>query len=214
VTPTLAPSSTPRILPATMRTALILALAVALGVLVVSQWSYLEDLTQKQRIIATSSFPIVGEPAPSFDLPALDGDRLRLADYAGRPVIVYFWTTWCTVCKHEMPLLVEYYETQAAPIPLVSICSGRTETAAREVVTEFGLGFPVGYDEGKAIASAYQPREEGARRQITAFPFLAVIDADGTVLYALAGRCGSVEELVSTLERLELLQGQPEPALP
>jgi thiol-disulfide isomerase/thioredoxin len=109
-----------------MRTVLILAIAAVVGVLAVSQWSYLRDLTQKQRIIATASFPIVGEPAPAFDLPSLDGAGLRLSDFEGGPVIVYFWTTWCSVCKKEMPLLVDYVETDAAPVPLVSICSGRT----------------------------------------------------------------------------------------
>ncbi|UCF09794.1 MAG: TlpA family protein disulfide reductase [Candidatus Bipolaricaulota bacterium] len=194
-----------------MRTFLILAVAAVVGVLVVSQASYLLSLSQKQRVIATSSFPIVGEAAPSFDLPTLDGGRLRLADYSGRPVILYFWTTWCSICKREMPLLIEYHNTSAGPVPIVSICSGRNVETAEEIVTQFGIPFPVGYDDDKRIAKQYQPQEEGVSRQITAFPFAVVVDADGRVIYALAGRFVTVDGLLETLDRLELLDEETSP---
>ncbi len=44
--------------------------------------------------------------AASFDLPALDGEegeRVRLADFAGTPVVVNFFASWCTTCDAELP---------------------------------------------------------------------------------------------------------------
>jgi cytochrome oxidase Cu insertion factor (SCO1/SenC/PrrC family) len=32
--------------------------------------------------------------APAFALPALDGRTVRLEDYRGRPLLLFFWTTW------------------------------------------------------------------------------------------------------------------------
>jgi cytochrome oxidase Cu insertion factor (SCO1/SenC/PrrC family) len=35
-----------------------------------------------------------GQPAPPFTLPALDGQRVSLAELKGQVVLLYFWATW------------------------------------------------------------------------------------------------------------------------
>ena len=34
------------------------------------------------------------KPAPAFALPALDGRTVRLEDYRGKAVLLFFWATW------------------------------------------------------------------------------------------------------------------------
>jgi len=36
----------------------------------------------------------VGEPAPEFTLPALEGRTVRLADYRGKRLILFMWASW------------------------------------------------------------------------------------------------------------------------
>jgi hypothetical protein len=43
---------------------------------------------------ALNIVPLDGAPAATFALPALAGQRVSLADFAGRPVLLYFWATW------------------------------------------------------------------------------------------------------------------------
>lgn len=37
----------------------------------------------------------VGQPAPDFSVPALDGQRtVRLSDFRGRRVLIFQWASW------------------------------------------------------------------------------------------------------------------------
>ena len=36
----------------------------------------------------------VGDEAPDFTLPALDGSEVRLSDYRGKNVVLFMWASW------------------------------------------------------------------------------------------------------------------------
>jgi cytochrome c biogenesis protein CcmG/thiol:disulfide interchange protein DsbE len=47
--------------------------------------------------------------APNFELTRADGQLFKLHDYAGKPVIVHFWATWCPYCKNVNPVKKNCY---------------------------------------------------------------------------------------------------------
>ncbi len=58
--------------------------------------------------------PLNGKPAPNFALSDLKGDKVTLASYRGKAVMINFWATWCGPCRIETPWLVELRNKYAA----------------------------------------------------------------------------------------------------
>lgn len=52
-----------------------------------------------------------GAPAPDFAFVAPDGSDMSLQDFAGKPLLVNLWATWCAPCVAEMPTLDRVAQT-------------------------------------------------------------------------------------------------------
>lgn len=51
------------------------------------------------------AYPEAGSNIPNLSLRTLQGDVVRLSDYNGKSLILYFWSSWCKVCERGMPVL-------------------------------------------------------------------------------------------------------------
>ena len=52
----------------------------------------LEHTTMSE--ITSKYLPQVGDVAPDFDLPSIQGGMVRLSGYTGRKVVIFMWASW------------------------------------------------------------------------------------------------------------------------
>ena len=118
---------------------------------------------------------------PDFTIYTDEGDAVQLSDFAGRPVIVNFWASWCGPCQNEMPDFEQAYADYGDEIEFVMLNAtyGReTMDSARSFLEESGYTFPVYYDTDADAAAAIG---------VTAFPTTLFIGPDGTLTaYAIS----------------------------
>jgi thioredoxin-dependent peroxiredoxin len=98
----------------------------------------------------------VGQAAADFDLPADGGGRIRLADFKGKPLVLYFYpkddTPGCT--KEAQGFAAAYGEFQAAGVELVGI-SKDSVASHDKFKAKFQLPFPLASDEAGGVVEAY-----------------------------------------------------------
>ena len=79
----------------------------------------------------------IGKPAPEIDLPSLAGERVRLSEMRGRPVVVTFWGTWCPPCRTEFPELIRVFRAQTNVGLQVLAVNGRDQETSNKAVQKF-----------------------------------------------------------------------------
>jgi cytochrome c biogenesis protein CcmG/thiol:disulfide interchange protein DsbE len=62
--------------------------------------------------------PLVGKPAPAFELPILQqpGKKFAPSDMRGKVWLLNVWASWCDSCRDEHPLLVALSKKGLLPI--------------------------------------------------------------------------------------------------
>lgn len=57
--------------------------------------------------------PLIGKPAPAFELPVLGeaSRRVREADLHGVPYLLNVWGSWCPECRNEHPVISDFART-------------------------------------------------------------------------------------------------------
>jgi cytochrome c biogenesis protein CcmG/thiol:disulfide interchange protein DsbE len=102
---------------------------------------------------APTSYPA----AAGFTLPALGqaGQQVSLGQYAGKPVIVNFWASWCEPCQQETPLLASWYKQQHGHVVLLGLDENDTSADALKFAHAKGVSYPIGFDPKVTVALAY-----------------------------------------------------------
>lgn len=126
-------------------------------------------------------------PAPlkETSIQMLDGGSLRLADLAGKVVILDLWATWCPPCREEIPHLIELgneYRDEGLEVIGVTTEDPETDEAkVRSFAEEFQINYKLGW-AGREIAVGILSMS--GRDSI---PQTLIITRDGRILKHIVG---------------------------
>jgi len=135
---------------------------------------------------AAAADPAVGMAAPVLAGSGFTGNAVSTAP--GAPTLLVFLAHWCSHCQYEVPQLVRWHGSDRFPADLDVIAVATSTSAtnpnyppsawlARE---EWPALWPVLADSAAG--------EAAAAFGLTGFPFMVLVDADGTVRWRHSGR--------------------------
>jgi len=115
--------------------------------------------------------------APDFTVTDGNGNKVKLSDLRGKPVVINFWATWCGYCVQEMPAFEDMYAKYGDDVHfmMVDMVDGDRETVdgGKKFISDKGFTFPVYFDTDLEAAYAYY---------VTGLPVTYFIDADGNLI--------------------------------
>ncbi len=118
------------------------------------------------------------QPAPDFELVDVDGDKHRLSDYRGKPLIINFWATWCPPCREEMPSMNRAWSKVKDDVSMLAINVGEDEDTIFIFSADYPIDFPVLLDRSGEVIREWP---------VKGLPTTFVLDREGNIRYMAVG---------------------------
>ena len=119
--------------------------------------------------------PLIGKPAPQFELPRVDDPSQKISnrDFAGRPYVINIWGSWCVACREEHAALMEI--ARRAEIPLVGLNWKDELPLAQQWLKQLGNPY---------VASGFDPEgDAGIDWGAYGAPETFLVDARGIIVH-------------------------------
>jgi len=94
--------------------------------------------------VANHPTPVISRAAPDFSRIDLNHDRVTLAAYRGKVVLLNFWATWCGPCLIEMPHYVAWQQAyRKRGLQIIGISMDDDPQPVRAAYQSYRLNYPV-----------------------------------------------------------------------
>jgi len=114
----------------------------------------------------------VGEPVPAASFEMFDGSTGSFANYAGKPLVVNFFGSYCVPCVTEMPALEAAHQRYGDRVTFVGLDVSEPIAKGRTITDKTGVTYDLGRDASGSILRSVG----GVNMPTTIF-----VAADGTI---------------------------------
>lgn len=138
--------------------------------------------------------PLVGKPAPSFQLKLFDGTTFDLKKEYGKVVVVNFWASWCIpACVNEAPRWGEAWKRyKDRGVIILGVNYQDREEDALKFIKRFNKVYPNGPDVGSKISLEYG---------VYGVPETFFVDQKGMIAHKHIGEI-QMNTIIENLEKL------------
>ena len=138
-------------------------------------WSILQE--PNEPLVIAEAGSQVGDSAPDFTVPTLDGKTFTLSEHRGNPTIIFFMAYWCGTCIPEARALAQIHEEFGEEVSIVVL--DVDPTSSPEALAQFkaNAGNPEyiwAFDQGQEVIVGYQ---------IPSLDTTIIVDPNGIVSY-------------------------------
>jgi peroxiredoxin len=118
----------------------------------------------------------IGQKAAPFKLLSVEGKELELESFAKDKVtLLVFGTTWCPACRHEVPILKEYYnDLKDDGLKVLGIDIQESEKKVKSFIEKNRINYPVVLDSNAGVARLYK---------VVGIPLNITLDKNGVIRY-------------------------------
>ena len=148
-----------------MNKKILIVVVLLIGIAVtLSFGQYGSNVPSKRKAIA----------APDFSLQDLQGKTFKLSGQLGKPVVIFFGTTWCPSCRAEIPAYSAIYEKYARRgLEVIYIDINEPAEKVARFAKNFSFPYRVLLDRDGSVANDYN---------IVGVPTLVLVDKGGSVI--------------------------------
>lgn len=142
-----------------------------------------------------STAPYPGYQVPTFSLQSAQPEKvINLSQFAGRPVFINFWASWCPPCRAETPDLVKAYEQFGQKVQFLGVnaTAQDSESNAQKFIRDYEIPYPVAFDTTNQVVNEFN---------VSGFPTSIFVNSQGVIVARVDGAI-TPEVLMSDLQKI------------
>ena len=134
----------------------------------------------------------VGDTFPAIEFSNLNNEKIDIAQYMGKPMLINLWASWCTPCINELPLLNEAQQFVSG-VEIVAINMGETALEIEPFQARYDLTMPILLDLQLQMKQLFQ---------VSGYPVSIMITGEGTIQSIVLGEITDFNKLLEDLNSL------------